>query len=149
MALVQDAPREKMKGRGLTKYRRLILDVLSENPHIDAYEIHRLALQRDPKISLPTVYRSLKYLKEQGYIVEHRFNEKHSHYELLTKNKAGREDAFVHLICERCGRIEDAGSIRIKKIFEIAEESGYSASDLHLNVFGTCNSCRKKDSKSL
>lgn len=147
--MVQKITDEKLKGRGLTKYRRLILEVLSENPHIDAYEIHRLALKKDPKISLPTVYRSLRYLKEQGYIAEHRFNEKHSHYEILTKDRSKKEEVFVHLICEECGRIEDAGSIRVKKVFEVAAESGYSASDLHLNVFGKCPSCREKDSKTL
>lgn len=127
--------------RGLTKHRRLVLEILSENAHLDAYEIHAEALKRDARISLPTVYRALKYLKEKGLIVEHRFNENHSHYEIADEEKGDIGKAFVHLICERCGKIEDEGSIELFKNGKGIVKKDFHLSSAHLNLYGICQSC--------
>jgi Fe2+ or Zn2+ uptake regulation protein len=134
---------DKKKER-LTRYRRLVLDVVSKNPHLDAYAIHQLALQKDPKISLPTVYRALKYLKEHGLIVERKFVENHAHYELPEAKQLG--DVLIHLVCKRCGKIDEAGSIKLELVDDLATGFDFELSEVHLNLFGLCQACRKKRS---
>ena len=55
----------------VTAQRQLILDILREaGSHIDAKEVYRRASERDPEISIATVYRSLHLFKEKGLIEE-------------------------------------------------------------------------------
>jgi len=126
----------------LTKYRKIVLDVVKENPHLDAYSIHQLALERDSKISLPTVYRALKFLKENGFIVEHKFRENHAHYELADVSKQGT--ACVHLVCERCGKIEEAGSEELSSIKVFSSKHSFDIKEAHLTLFGYCETCKSK-----
>jgi Fe2+ or Zn2+ uptake regulation protein len=128
--------------RGLTKYRRVVLDVLKKNPHSDAYEVHRLAAEIEPSISLPTVYRALKYLKSKGYIVEHRFRENHSHYEVVSEEGKG-VNAHLHFICERCGSVEDIEVSNFSLAEEVVARKGFKIGNIHLDVFGLCENCSK------
>lgn len=132
-----------MNEKGLTRYRKIVLEVLKEHPHSDAYEIHAYALQRDSRISLPTVYRALKYLKEKGYITEHRFNENHSHYEVST-DSVKKDQVHVHFICKKCGKIEDAGFTALRGLSKKADEKSFLVEESHLNLFGVCKDCQKK-----
>lgn len=140
----------KKKGfKGLTKYRRLVLETLKEHPHSDAYEIHAEAAKKDPRISLPTVYRALRFLKENGFIIEHKFKENHSHYEIAGKRESDNSSVFTHLICEKCGKIQDAGQIRMNNITKFAENNNFSVDSSHLNIYGICSSCSEKNCKDL
>ena len=56
--------RLREEGRRITRERRLVLGIIAENPHLDAAGIYRLARQRNPKIGLATVYRTLNLLTE-------------------------------------------------------------------------------------
>ena len=59
-------------GRRLTRQRRLVMQVLQDNPgHLDVERVYALAKARDPNISLPTVYRTLAVLKEMGFVEGH------------------------------------------------------------------------------
>lgn len=126
----------------LTRYRKIVLQVIKENPHLDASSIYQLALERDPKISLPTVYRALKFLKENGFIVEHKFRENHAHYELADAGNQGT--ACVHLVCEQCGKIEEAGHEELSCIKVFASKHDFDVKETHLTLFGLCSSCRAK-----
>lgn len=135
--------KEVKPDRGLTKYRRVVLEVLKKNPHSDAYEIHRLASEIEPDISLPTVYRALKYLKSKGLIVEHKFRENHSHYEIAEEYKKGA-NAYLHLICEKCGSVEDIQVPNLSIAEDVALKKGFKVENIHLDVFGICKTCSKK-----
>lgn len=136
---------ERIKSdRGLTRYRKVVLEVLKEHPHSDAYEIHRFAAEIEPSISLPTVYRALKYLKEKGIITERRFKENHSHYEVVESGKEKLSTAHIHLVCEKCGAVSDISSYDVGFTEKLLEGTGFKATDIHIDVFGICENCQKK-----
>ena len=67
-----------MKERPSTPQRRLLLDTLrGAKGHLDARELYRRALEKDPHISLATVYRNLRLFKELGLVDERRLDEVH------------------------------------------------------------------------
>ncbi|MCX7831978.1 MAG: transcriptional repressor [Actinobacteria bacterium] len=140
---------KQKNSKGLTKYRRLVLETLKEHPHSDAYEIHSEALKKDPKISLPTVYRALRFLKEKGFIVEHKFKENHSHYEIVGKRGTNKNSVFIHLVCEKCGKIQDAGQMKMDDIAKFAKDKKFSVDTSHLNIYGVCSSCLKNSQENL
>ena len=60
-------PALELKERPLTTQRRLLLDILREaEGHLDARELFQRAIDKDPRISLATVYRNLRLFKELG-----------------------------------------------------------------------------------
>ena len=95
----------------MTSQRRLLLEVLTEcDAHVDAEGIYALAKERDPNISLATVYRTLKMLKEAGIVQERildREGQKH-YYELAAK-------AHYHFTCLECGRVMEFESPLIEQ----------------------------------
>ena len=62
-------------GARITKPRKLIIQILADkgDEHPDAMDIFRRAVRQDSRISLPTVYRTLKMLEEHGVIQRHAF----------------------------------------------------------------------------
>ena len=69
-------------GRRTTAQRALILEVLrNSSGHLDADQVYRLARERDPHVSLSTVYRTLSLLRELGQVEELHLAEEHHHYE--------------------------------------------------------------------
>ncbi|MCJ7807105.1 MAG: transcriptional repressor, partial [Dehalococcoidia bacterium] len=72
-----------LTGQRVTSQRRLILDILRHSEgHLDADELYRLAKEREPRISLATVYRNLNLFKELGLVEGRHFTEDHHHYEV-------------------------------------------------------------------
>jgi Fe2+ or Zn2+ uptake regulation protein len=126
-------------GRRVTSQRRLLLEVLSDcQAHLDAEAIYELAKKRDPNISLATVYRTLKMLKEVGLVEERILDQegqKH-HYEITA-------EAHYHFTCLGCGRVIEFESPLIERAGrELAE--GLDLEILHTRVHldGYCPACR-------
>jgi Fe2+ or Zn2+ uptake regulation protein len=129
-----------LSARGLraTSQRALILDIIRRGDrHLDADEIYRRAREKEPRISLSTVYRSLQRFKELGLIQEFHFDEDHHHYEAKAAAK------HQHLLCLGCGRVIEfdhdlagyiAGNVPEARDFEIV--------DAELRVSGYCKQCR-------
>lgn len=130
----------KSTGSRVTSQRALILDIIrNSDKHLDADDIYRQARSRHSRLSLSTVYRNLKALKEADLIEELDFDESHHHYE----EKPAAE--HYHLVCLNCGKIIEFRypifqSIKTRvpeaKEFEIVD------SDIHLT--GYCSECQKK-----
>ncbi|MCK4394899.1 transcriptional repressor, partial [Candidatus Bipolaricaulota bacterium] len=74
----------------ITPQRKLLLRIISDNAHLDASEIYRLAKEEDEKISLSTVYRTVRLLEELGLVEASGLGEDHYHYEV-------RLDEHYHL----------------------------------------------------
>jgi len=65
---------QDLKGQRVTSQRRLLLDLIRQSEgHLDADELYRLAKEREPRISLSTVYRTLRLFKELGLVEERHF----------------------------------------------------------------------------
>lgn len=131
--------KKEKQGLRLTKYRKLILEILKKHRHLDAYELFSLAKQEDSEISLSTVYRAINYFKEKGVILERKFGEDHSHYEMVDKGETGH----IHLICEECGAVKEITDFDKRPLLKISEERGFKTKNIHIDVFGSCSKCSK------
>jgi Fur family ferric uptake transcriptional regulator len=125
-------------GKRITAERRLLLDIITRNPHLDASAIHRLATDVNPKIGLATVYRTLNLLAELDLVDVSTLGEAHGHYEI-------RGDDHVHMICLRCGVIREASPLGDPRSLVDAED--FQVLQARLELIGYCPACQQ-DSKS-
>lgn len=127
----------RRQGRRMTPQRALLLRIIGESDeHLDAEEIHRRARAQGARISLATVYRTLRVLAEMGLVHELHFDEEHHHYE----RAAGEH---YHLVCLECGAVSefwppDGG----RRLSQVAEDSGFELVHARLELHGFCRRCR-------
>jgi Fur family ferric uptake transcriptional regulator len=120
------------KGLRMTEQRRVIARVLSSSvDHPDAEELHRRAAGEDPRISLATVYRTVRLFEDAGIIERHDFRDGRSRYE-----EAG-DDHHDHLIDLRSGEVIEFVNDDIEKLqAAIARKLGYKLVDHRLELYG-------------
>ncbi len=128
----------RSQGKRVTPQRLLIFEVMQEHGgHLDADELYLLAKEREPRLSLSTVYRTLNLLKEMDLIEELHFDEEHHHYEI---KRRGAEHS--HLICLGCGEIiefESPLTDRIKA--QITQDHHFQVTGAHVDLKGYCQRC--------
>ena len=109
------------KGLRMTDQRRVIARVLSlAEDHPDAEELHRRASAEDPRISLATVYRTVRLFEEAGIIERHDFRDGRSRYEEAS------DDHHDHLIDLKTGDVIEFVDEEIERLQEvIARKLGY------------------------
>lgn len=120
------------KGLRMTEQRRVIARVLSvSKDHPDAEELHRRAAQEDPRISLATVYRTVRLFEEASIIERHDFRDGRSRYEEVG------DDHHDHLIDLKSGEVVEFVNDEIEKLQEaIARKLGYKLVDHRLELYG-------------
>ncbi|MEY8883274.1 Fur family transcriptional regulator [Donghicola sp. XS_ASV15] len=120
------------KGLRMTGQRRLIAEVLeSSNDHPDVEELYALANARDPKISLATVYRTVKLFEESGILERVDFGDGRARYE-----DAEREH-HDHLIDMTTGQVIEFVDPEIEELQErIAKRLGYKLKGHKLELYG-------------
>ena len=124
-----------IKGVKLTDQRRIIVKVLSESKetygesdHPDVDELYKRVSNIDPKISIATVYRTVKLFEESGILMKHDFKDGKARYEL--------NDDHNHLIDIKSGNIIEFTDEEIEKIQKrIAEKHGYKLVDSKLELY--------------
>jgi len=122
-------------GKRITPERKLLLRIISENAHLDASEIYRLAKIEDDKISLSTVYRTVRLLEEMGLVEASELGEDHYHYEV-------RLSEHYHLICLGCGKVVEIPPV--DAVRKLGEDNGFEVVGVKVELFGYCPACRKK-----
>ena len=126
---------EKNIKRRNTQQRKVILDILrSTNIHPTADWIYERARQYIPNISLGTVYRNLKILRDEGLILE-LSDGKQSRFD-------GRIDEHFHFKCSNCNSIYDVDTeeaVRINE--EILQKEGYQVHSYDITFTGICPKC--------
>jgi Fur family ferric uptake transcriptional regulator len=124
--------RLEAKGLRLTEQRRVIAEVLSESTdHPDVEELHARATARDERISLATVYRTVKLLEEAGLLDKLEFGDGRARYE-----DADREH-HDHLIDVNTGEVIEFVDPEIEALQEkIAERLGYRLMGHRLELYG-------------
>jgi Fur family ferric uptake transcriptional regulator len=127
------------KARPVTPQRTLLLNTIREaGSHLDAKELYRRASERDPNISLATVYRTLRLFQEQGLIDERRLGPVRCYYEM----KHGEE--HQHLVCHGCGQVIEFESSLIRKLVaEVRRKNKFSVTKVELYLEGHCHKCRE------
>jgi len=123
----------KQKGVRLTEQRRLIAKVMSEtedHPNVD--ELHKKVNKLDSKISIATVYRTVKLFEEAGIVEKHDFKGNKARYEQAP------EEHHDHLIDINTGEITEFVNEEIEKLQkQVAEKLGYKLIDHRLELYGS------------
>jgi len=120
------------RGLRMTDQRRIIAQVLSEaTDHPDAEEVYTRASEKDPKISLATVYRTVRLFDEAGIIETHDFRDGRARYELA------EGEHHDHLIDVQTGDVIEFVNEEIEALQEkIADELGYELVDHRMELYG-------------
>tara|TARA_B100001996_G_scaffold35280_1_gene26294 strand:+ start:1048 stop:1476 length:429 start_codon:yes stop_codon:yes gene_type:complete len=126
------------KGVKLTEQRKVIARVMGESKknygesdHPDVDELYSRVIKVDPKISIATVYRTVKLFEESGIIAKHDFKGGKARYEELN------ESHHDHLIDIKTGEIIEFVDEEIEKLQEkVAEKYGYKLVDHKLELYG-------------
>ena len=123
----------KQKGVRLTDQRRLIAKVMSQSEnHPDVDELHKKVSKLDSKISIATVYRTVKLFEEAGIVSKHDFKGSKSRYEQAP------EEHHDHLIDINSGEITEFVNEEIEKLQkQVAEKLGYKLVDHRLELYGS------------
>ena len=123
----------KQKGVRLTDQRKLIAKVMSESEsHPDVDELHKKVSKLDSKISIATVYRTVKLFEEAGIVAKHDFKGSKSRYEQAP------EEHHDHLIDINSGEITEFVNEEIEKLQkQVAEKLGYKLVDHRLELYGS------------
>ena len=118
-------------GMRMTEQRRVIARVLAEaEDHPDVEELYRRCVAVDDKISISTVYRTVKLFEDAGIIERHDFREGRARYEQT------RETHHDHLVNLRTGEVIEFQSEEIEQLQrEVARKLGYRLVDHRLELY--------------
>ena len=121
------------KGVRLTDQRKLVAKIMSESEdHPDVDELHKRVNKIDSKISIATVYRTVKLFEESGIVAKHDFKGNKARYEQAPK------EHHDHLIDINTGEIIEFVNKDIEKLQEeVAEKLGYKLVDHRLELYGS------------
>jgi len=120
------------KGVKLTDQRKVIAKVMSESDdHPDVDELYKRVSKIDSKISIATIYRTVKLFEEAGILAKHDFKGRKARYEELSE---GHHD---HLIDIKTGEIIEFVDDEIEKLQKkVADRHGYALVDHKLELYG-------------
>ena len=120
------------RGLKMTDQRRIISRVLSEaHDHPDVEEIYRRASAIDPKISIATVYRTMRLYEDANIIERRDFGDGRARYE------ENREEHHHHLIDVKNGKVIEFQNEELEKLKKkIAQELGYDLIGDRLELYG-------------
>jgi len=125
----------------LTPGRRRALDVLeAAGKPLGAYDMMEL-LGKDGRRPAPiSVYRALDFLVEHGYV--HRLASRNAF--LACSHRHHHHDPVAFLICDNCGRVDEATSAKLAtSLGEVAEKSGFIPRAEVIEIAGRCSQCRE------
>ena len=119
------------KGLKMTEQRRIIARVLSDSAdHPDVDAVYRRASELDPKISIATVYRTVRLFQEANILARHDFGDGRARYEEMPS------DHHDHLIDLQTGRVIEFRNEEIEKLQrDEAARLGYKLVDHRLELF--------------
>ena len=126
-------------GMRVTNQRSLIMEIIRQGKgHLDADEIYRRAREKETRLSLSTVYRTLQRFKKIGLVEELHFNEDHHHYEIKPTTE------HHHLLCLDCGKViefQQPLSHYVSK--NVAEAKDFDIIETEVRMTGYCAKCRQ------
>jgi len=124
-----------------TTQRELIFKTLFEyDNHFTPEDLHTLIKQNHPdtKVGITTVYRTLNLLEENKFVTSISFGVQGKKYEF------GSKPHHDHLICTKCGMIEEFEDETIEKLQEkIAKMRGFKMTEHVMQLYGICKTCQE------
>ncbi len=126
-------------GLRATSQRALILEIIRHGQgHLDADEVCRRARDKQPRLSLSTVYRTLQRFKKLGLIEEVHFDEAHHHYEVKPLAE------HHHLVCLGCGRVIEFQYPLARLVKRnVTEAKDFEITGSEVRMTGYCSKCRR------
>ena len=120
------------RGLRITEQRRVIARVLSESEdHPDVEKLHERAMAADPKISIATVYRTVRLFEDAGILERHEFGDGRSRYE------AASDAHHDHLIDVETGKVIEFVDEELELLQKrIAEKLGFRLVDHRMELYG-------------
>ncbi len=130
------------KGLRMTEQRRIIARVLSDSDdHPDVELVHRRATAIDPRISIATVYRTVRLFEEASILKRHDFGEGRARYEETS------ETHHDHLIDVQTGRVIEFQNEEIEALQrKVAEKLGYKLVGHRLELYAVSENGAKRSS---
>ena len=129
----------KQKGVKLTDQRKLIAQIMSDardHPNVD--ELYKRVSKIDSKISIATVYRTVKLFEESGIINKLNFENNQAVYEL------SNVEHHDHLVCVKCNIIiEFQDDVIERHQLQIANKYDFQLTDHSLYLYGLCKNCKE------
>ena len=121
------------KGVRLTDQRKLVAKIMSESDdHPDVEGLHKRVSKLDSKISIATVYRTVKLFEESGIVAKHDFKGTKARYE------EAPQEHHDHLIDINTGEITEFVNVDIEKLQQkVAEKLGYKLVYHRLELYGS------------
>ncbi len=125
------------QGYRVTRQRLTVLSIINDSDgHLSATEIIKLASERMPGVTEPTIYRTLDFLSRQGLALVAHIGNGHLVYE-----GAGRN--HLHAACEVCGKAVELDPILLSPLCRSIEQTtGYLLNVSHFTFLGTCPDCQ-------
>ncbi len=131
------------RGWRMTPQRETILQIFQDLPkgeHLSAEDLYNRLQQMGEKISLSTIYRTLKLMARMGILRELELGEDHKHYEINQPYPHHHH----HLICVKCNKTIEFKSDSILKIgSKTANKEGYHLLDCQLTIHAVCPACQR------
>ena len=129
------------RGQRLTPQRQRVLGLferIGEGSHLSAEEVHQRLLREQERVSLATVYRTLRLLSSMGLLQELELPEGGRRFELAGDTHRDHH----HLVCVRCGRTEEFENPAVLAAGETAASlNGFRLLECVLNVRALCPGC--------
>ncbi|HXO03973.1 MAG TPA: Fur family transcriptional regulator [Stellaceae bacterium] len=128
------------KGLKMTEQRRIIARVLSDSAdHPDVEQVYRRATEIDPRISIATVYRTVRLFEEANILARHDFGDGRARYEEMPSPH------HDHLIDLQTGRVIEFRNDEIEKLQHfVAEQLGYELVGHRLELYAVQRGAQRK-----
>ena len=120
----------------VTPQRLKIIAMLEKHGHLTIDELYRLMLQEFPNVSLATIYKNINQMAETRLIQEVKIPGGKSVYEIV-------KEPHLHMVCDRCHKVEDIIIGTDKIIKEAETASGYKIQESFITLRGICPDCQK------
>ena len=129
-------------GRRITPQRKKVLKLfenIGTGKHLSAEDVHLQLMKLNTKVSLATIYRTLRLLVEMGFLTELELSDGGHRFELSSQEHPDHH----HMVCIRCGHTEEFESDQVLQAGKLAADRvGFQLIESTLNVRALCPKCQ-------
>ncbi|HEY3868535.1 MAG TPA: Fur family transcriptional regulator [Actinocrinis sp.] len=123
-------------GYRITPARQLVLNAVAELDHATPDTICAEVQRTASSVNLSTVYRTLELLEELGLVTHTHLGHGSPTYHMAA------EQQHIHLVCNACGRVEEASASLADPLVErLRRENGFAVDVAHFAIYGQCDQC--------
>jgi len=119
----------------VTPQRVAIVEDLYKNGHMSIDELYKSVKERFSTISLATIYKNINSMIDVSFVKEIKIPNQKSKYELTKKSHS-------HIICQKCGKVEDITLNLDDLISKASKESNYTITENSVVLSGICGDCQ-------